>query len=230
MPFELKDVVPWGRSFEEYVSMFSLSSTDLDLSILGCGDGPASFNYHMHKMGKKVISVDPIYQFTKDDIKLRINETFKTVLEQTEKNKSEFVWEKIKTVNELAEVRGKAMDLFLADYDSGKSERRYVAGSLPKLEFTAKQFDLALCSHFLFLYSKQLSYQFHIDAVTELCRTAKEVRIFPILELGSKVSRHLAEVCDHLQSLGFETEIINVEYEFQKGGNQLLKIHDNQLI
>jgi hypothetical protein len=230
MTFQLDKIIPWGRSFNEYIKMFSLSNEDLKLKIISCADGPASFNHHMNKMGKKVISVDPIYQFTKNDIKLRINETFKTVIEQTEKNKSEFVWKKIKTIDELAEIRKKTMDLFLSDYESGKSEGRYIFGSLPELKFKTKQFDLALCSHFLFLYSKQLSCQFHIDSITELCRTAKEVRIFPILELGSNVSRHFAKVCTHLQTLGFKTEIINVEYEFQKGGNQLLKIHANQAI
>ncbi len=227
MSFELKDVVPWGRSFEEYVSMFSLSKSDLEKSVLGCGDGPASFNHYMNKMGKKVISVDPIYQFSKKDIQLRIDETFETVIVQTEKNKSEFVWGNIKTVNDLAEVRKKAMDLFISDYESGKSEGRYIWGELPKLKFKTQQFDLALCSHFLFLYSKQLSCQFHINSITELCRTAKEVRVFPILELGSNVSRHFAKVCNHLRALGFTIEILTVEYEFQKGGNQLLKICAN---
>ncbi len=226
MPFKLKNVVPWGRSFEEYLAMFSLSKNDLEMSILGCGDGPASFNNEMNKLGKKIISVDPIYQFTKTDIKSRIDETFKTVIEQTVKNKTEFVWEKIKTVKELAEVRKKAMDLFLSDYELGKREGRYVFGRLPNLKFEAQQFDLALCSHFLFLYSKQFPYQFHIESIEELCRVAKEVRIFPILELGSEVSRHFAKVCNHLQTLGFETEVINVEYEFQKGGNQYFKIYN----
>jgi hypothetical protein len=211
MPFELKDIVPWGRSFEEYLAMFSLSKNDLEMSILGCGDGPASFNHGMNNLGKKTISVDPIYQFTKTDIKSRIDETFKTVIEQTEKNKSEFVWGKIRTVKGLAEVRQKAMDIFLSDYEIGKAEGRYVFGRLPKLKFKTQQFDLALCSHFLFLYSKQLPYQFHVKSIEELCRVAKEVRIFPILELGSSVSIHFAKVCDHLQKSGIETELINVE-------------------
>ena len=155
MPFELKDVVPWGRSFEEYLAMFSLSKKDLEMSILGCGDGPASFNCQMNKMGKKVISLDPIYQFTKTDIKTRIDDTFKTVIEQTEKNKTEFVWGEIKTVKELAEVRRKAMDMFLSDYEVGKKEGRYVFGRLPKLKINTQQFDLSLCSHFLFrLFSR----------------------------------------------------------------------------
>ncbi len=229
MPFELKDVVPWGRSFEEYVSMFSLSSNDLDRSILGCGDGPANFNYHMNKMGKQIISVDPIYQFTKNEIKLRIDKTFETIIEQTKKNRNEFIWNKIKSIEELGKVRKEAMELFLSDYELGKKEERYIYGNLPEIQFKTKQFDIALCSHFLFLYSKKLSYQFHIDSIRELLRVAKEVRIFPILELGTKVSRHFNKICTHLKKMGIETEVVNVEYEFQKGGNQLLKIGRNAL-
>lgn len=44
MPFTLADVVPWGRTFEEYRAMFALTDADLDGRILGCGDGPAAFN------------------------------------------------------------------------------------------------------------------------------------------------------------------------------------------
>jgi hypothetical protein len=41
--FTLDKVVPWGRSFDEYVRMFDLTPADLGKRILGCGDGPASF-------------------------------------------------------------------------------------------------------------------------------------------------------------------------------------------
>jgi hypothetical protein len=44
MAFTLDQVVPWGRSFDEYRRMFALSDDDLGLRILGCADGPASFN------------------------------------------------------------------------------------------------------------------------------------------------------------------------------------------
>lgn len=44
MPFTLENIVPWGRSLDEYISMFQLSGKDLDAKILGCADGPASFN------------------------------------------------------------------------------------------------------------------------------------------------------------------------------------------
>ena len=41
---QLDQVVPFGRSFDEYVRMFSLSEADLQCSILSVADGPASFN------------------------------------------------------------------------------------------------------------------------------------------------------------------------------------------
>jgi hypothetical protein len=51
MPFTLDEVVPWGRSFDEYVAMFHLTAEDLEKRILGCGDGPAGFNAVMRKLG-----------------------------------------------------------------------------------------------------------------------------------------------------------------------------------
>jgi hypothetical protein len=43
--------------------MFDLKDSDLEKSILGCGDGPASFNYIMNKNGKRAVSVDIIYHY-----------------------------------------------------------------------------------------------------------------------------------------------------------------------
>lgn len=44
MNFKLGHVMPWGRSFEEYRSMFSLSKHKSNKRILSCADGPTSFN------------------------------------------------------------------------------------------------------------------------------------------------------------------------------------------
>jgi len=82
MSFTLENVVPWGRSYEEYVSMFKLTSLDLQKKILGCGDGPANFNSKMNKIGQPITSIDPVYQFSTNEIKGRISETYKEILEQ----------------------------------------------------------------------------------------------------------------------------------------------------
>lgn len=58
---KLSEVVPWGRSLSEYRKMFSLLKSDFDKKILGCADGPASFNAELSEIGGNIISIDPIY-------------------------------------------------------------------------------------------------------------------------------------------------------------------------
>ena len=86
------------------------------------------------------------------------------------------------------------------------------------------RFDLVLCSHLLFLYSEQLSLDFHLQSVQELCRVAQEVRIFPLLDLARDKSRHIEPVSEHMKRLGYKVDICRVNYEFQRGGNQMMKI------
>jgi SAM-dependent methyltransferase len=222
MAFTLDKVVPWGRSFDEYVSMFSLSEGDLKKRILDCGAGPASFNCILTRQGGKVVSVDPIYKFSANEIRQRIEETYEEILEQTRKNMNEFVWSHIGSVEELGRVRMEAMEEFLSDYQIGLKEGRYIEASLPVLPFHDREFEIALCSHLLFLYSEQLSEDFHIDSIKELCRVAQEVRIFPLLELGSRKSRHLEPVLKRLKQQNYSVKIVPVNYEFQKGGNEML--------
>lgn len=219
-----RNVVPWGRSFQEYADMFSLSDKVLDKSILGCGDGPAGFNYEMTRRGKSVVSVDPVYDLDMETIRKRIDETCVEVLEQTRANQDRFIWKNIPSVEELGRIRMNSMEMFLDDFEEGKKQGRYVAGELPDLPFADNSFDLALVSHLLFLYSEQLSYDFHIQAITELLRVAGEVRIFPLVDLNSRKSMHLDEVIGYLLSRGFTVQEEKVNYEFQKGGNTMLKI------
>ena len=224
MSFTLKNVVPWGRSFAEYVAMFALSGDDLRKRILGCGDGPASFNALLTRQGGSVLSVDPLYRFSVEDIRRRIRETFGSVMEQTRKNMHEFTWTSIQTLDDLGRLRMAAMEEFLSDYPQGAAQGRYVDGELPHLPFADGEFDLAICSHLLFLYSEQFSETFHVASIRELCRVAGEVRVFPLLELGARTSRHLPAVVAGLNAEGYAMTIVPVPYEFQRGGNQMMKV------
>ncbi|MGX2040640.1 SAM-dependent methyltransferase [Methylocaldum sp. MU1018] len=222
MAFQLDRIVPWGRSFDEYVAMFALETQDFGRRILGCGDGPAGFNAELSSRGGSVVSVDPLYRFSADEIASRIDRTYDIVLEQTRQNAGEFVWSHIGSVEELGRIRLSAMRTFLADYPEGKRERRYLDAELPKLPFSDGAFDLTLCSHFLFLYSAQLGLDFHLRSLRELCRVAGEARVFPLLELGAVRSRHLDGAVSQLATEGYRTEIVKVPYEFQKGGHDML--------
>src|ERR1035437_1065886 len=223
MAFELKNTVPWGRNLDEYKSMFKLTDSDLNKRIISFGDGPASFNYEMTMLRKSVVSIDPVYQFSTNDLKLIIKETKDVVIEQTKNNLQNFVWEKIKTINELEQMRLSAMDNFLQDFEKGKKECRYINHEMPnKTDFDNLTFDLGLSSHFLILYS-QLGLDFHISSLTEMLRVAKEIRIFLILNLDAKKSELLDNLINYFEK-DFIVNIEKVDYEFQKSGNKMLAI------
>ena len=221
---QLKEIIPWGRTLAEYQLMFDLSDSDLNKRILGCGDGPASFNAQMTELGYSVVSVDPVYQFSAQQIEQRVRETYETVISQVRQNPQRYVWNYFEDPDELGRARLGAMEKFLGDYPVGKVAGRYLDRSLPNLDLSSDKFDLCVCSHLLFLYSEQLSLDFHITSIYELLKISTEVRIFPLLTLDCQTYPYLDLVMHELSSHGFDVQIQQVNYEFQKGGDRMLKI------
>lgn len=222
---DLQRTVPWGRDFNEYSKMFSFSEFKTEHTILGCGDGPASFNVEAKARGISVTSVDPIYAFSKAKLKQRIDEARLEVMPQVRAKLDNYIWTTIATPDELEFRRMRAMQAFIDDYEDGSQAGRYVAGSLPDIAFKDNSFDYALCSHFLFLYSPQVDEKQHVESVLELCRVAREVRIYPLVSIqDNKRSEHLSAVFSALDQSRYSYEEVPVTYEFQRGANTMLKI------
>jgi len=221
---KLSEVIPWGWSFDEYRLMFGLTEKDLAGRILGCGDGPASFNAEATAEGHSVISCDPIYALSAEEIRRRAEDSYDAVISQVRLSPEGFVWDYCHDPDHLGQARLAAMRRFLLDFEEGKTEGRYVAASLPSLPFGDGQCDIALCSHFLFLYSDQLGLEFHRASIEELLRVAAKVRIFPLLTLERRTSPHVEPLMTYLDEKGWRTEIRSVAYEFQRGGNRMLRI------
>ena len=224
MGLTLEQVVPWGRSLAEYRQMFNLLASDLQSRILDCGGGPASFNAEMTQQGHAVVSCDPVYQFGVAEIERQIEATYAVILQQVEANQHCYIWQTIASPQQLGAIRMAAMRRFLADFPQGRSQQRYVTDALPVLSFADRQFDLALCSHLLFTYSDHRSLAFHLDSIRELCRVATDVRIFPLLKLDGEPSPFVQPVMQALNSEGYRVQIQSVAYEFQKGGDRLLRV------
>jgi hypothetical protein len=224
MPFQYDNAVPWGRNFDEYRRMFALTDDELTTRIASCGDGPAAFNAEMARAGRPMVSCDPLYQLTANQIQSRIDATYTDVIEQTRHNQAQFQWSDIKSIDELAKIRMSAMQTFLADFGPGKREGRYVAAELPDLPFGEASFDIAICSHFLFLYYDNLSLEFHIQAVKEMCRVARQSRIFPLLTYNAEPSPYVDPLLDSLSKSGYKVSIETVRYEFQREGNKMLRV------
>jgi len=222
---QLADVVPWGRSLHEYRLMFSLTDSDLDQRVLGCGDGPASVNAELHALGAyRYVSVDPIYVFSGAEIESRVRETYDAIVSQVKQHVHRYLWNHFPDPDAQGQARLAAMTRFLADYEAGRAEGRYRAGGLPTLPFADGEFDLCLCSHLLFLYSEKLSLDFHLTAMREQLRVAREVRVFPLFDLTCQRSAHLDPVMQALSDQGYACELIKVAHEFQKGANEMLRV------
>ena len=146
------------------------------------------------------------------------------VLEQVRQNESAFVCDRIGSVETLGAVRLAVMEQFLQDYPVGLATDRYRYGLLPELPLTDRHFDLALCSHVLFLYSEHLSLDLHLQSLQAMMRVASEARIFPLLTSAGARSPFLEPAIAALHQAGFETAIEPVDSEFQRGGHEMLRI------
>lgn len=224
MSIHLDQTVPFGRSLGEYELMFSLSASERQRRILDCAAGPASFNAELTAAGGTVCSFDPLYQFTGAEIQRQFFSTLDHVIAQVRATPENWVWRYHRNPDELRQHRILVMERFLVDYRTGQGTARYVCGALPTLPFEPDQFDLALSSHFLFLYSDHFSQAFHLESIRALTRVAPEVRIFPLIALRAKRSQHLDPVCDRLQRDGYRVSIEPVGYELQRGGHDMLRV------
>lgn len=227
MGFTLHDIVPWGRNLNEYRMFFGLTNSDLSKKILACADGPASFNAEVTGLGGSCISIDPIYKFSAEQIRGRIEETAQTVFEQLLRNADAYNWNYYSNPKELLQTRLSAMETFLNDFEAGRNEGRYISESLPDLSLVPNNQELVLCSHFLFLYSDHLSLDFHKEAIVQMLGKGNELRIFPVCTLTGNSSPYLPEIEIFLKQKKIDYRVEQIDYEFQKGGNQMLRIFQN---
>lgn len=221
--FNLDGIVPWGRRFDEYEAFFALRDVAPGSAILDAGGGPASFAAEASAHGFDVTAADPIYAFNGDDIRRRFEETAIAMRAGMRAASYRFNWSFYGSEERVHRRRREALELFLADFERLK-QRRYVPASLPKLPFADGAFSLALSSHFLFLYGDELDGAFHLAAVRELMRVAREVRIFPLINLDGRPSSHLPVVIRDLERDGLEAELVPVAFEFQIGATQMLRV------
>ena len=221
---DLERIIFIGRTFEEYLNMFSLSVKELKgKKILDCPAGACSFTALGNKAGLGVTACDIAYYHSVDDLENKGLQDIGHAMEQMERAKNNYVWDYFKDIGGLRKHRLSALKGCVNDMR--KSSERYVPVTLPSLPFKDGEFDVLLSAHFLFMYADRLDYQFHISTLNELLRiTKEEIRIFPLVDLEGKRYIHLDKLTNYLTDNGYTVEEVKVPYEFQENANSMLKI------
>jgi hypothetical protein len=221
---DLERIIFIGRTYEEYLEMFSLLEEELQgKKVLDCPAGACSFTAIGTKSGLDVTACDIAYYHSDEDLKNKGLQDIEHAMEHMEKAKNNYKWDYFKDVEGLKKHRLSALQ-DCAD-DMNKSSERYIPVTLPSLPFMNAEFDILLSAHFLFMYADRLDYQFHIETLNELLRVTKEeIRIFPLVDLEGKRYEHLDKIISYLADNGCTVEEVKVPYEFQTNANSMLKI------
>ena len=221
---DLERIVFIGRTFEEYLDMFSLSKEELQgKKILDCPAGACSFTAVGNKLGLDITACDIAYYHSGEDLKNKGLQDIEHAMEHMQKAQNNYKWDYFNDIEGLRKHRLSALQDCVNDMR--ESNERYIPVTLPYLPFKSAEFDVLLSAHFLFMYADRLDYQFHIETLDELLRVTKEeVRIFPLVDLEGKKYEHMDKLIGYLATNGCTVEEVKVPYEFQKNANSMLKI------
>ena len=221
---DLERIVFIGRTFEEYMTMFSLSLEELEgKKVLDCPAGACSFTAISRQKGLEVTACDSAYYHPDEALANKGKQDLEHAMESVEKAKAQYVFDYFKNVADLTQHRTRALIDCAADMK--QNPERYIPAILPSLPFENEQFDIILSAHFLFTYADRLDKTFHLDVIEELLRVAKdEIRIFPLVDLAGNRYEHLDKIVEMLKNQGHQVKEIQVPYEFQRNANTMMKI------
>jgi SAM-dependent methyltransferase len=218
------------RSFREYEAMFALAggapATGPTLDVAG---GASSFAAEARSRGAEVVSADPRYVKSAETLYAESLEEIATSAAKLERAKDRFDWSYYGSIEAHRANRENSLERFIADYraETASGSGAYVAASLPKLPFEDDAFALTLCSHFLFLYEEQFSYEFHRDALKELYRVTRpggELRVYPLYTLRHERYPGLDDLMRELGDAGADVLLLPSRLPFISGSTQLLRI------
>jgi len=213
-----------SRSMAEYRAMFGLTDADLGGRILDCPGGGASFTAEAAARGTDALAVDPVYATPVDELAGRMEEELARGARWTEANAERYVWNFYGDPAGHARVRADSARAFVAD--RAQHPERYRAGSLPDLPFPDDDVDLVLSSHLLFTYADRLDAEFHRAALLEMLLVSRgEVRVYPVVDqAGRPLDGLIGRLVTELTSAGIEAEVSRVDYEFQRGATEMLRL------
>ena len=211
-----------SRAYDEYVAFFALEPEQLvGRRVLDCSAGAASFVARANRMGIEAVAADPAYQLAGDKLAEVAAAGLRDGNAIAARHPGRFTWEWYGSVQARERMRARALAEFVLDFNEHRD--RYVTASLPTLPFPDGDFDVALCSHLLFTWADQLGLEWHLAALRELARVAREVRVFPTVMQGAGHEVPFwDELTTTLAAAGAHVHRQRVDYQFQAGADTML--------
>ncbi|MDH5757044.1 MAG: class I SAM-dependent methyltransferase [Nitrospinota bacterium] len=214
-----------GRSLAEYCAIFGLDDGPLSgKRILDLASGPSSFAAEATAKGARVTALDPAYALPPHEIARQSLDQIATIRKKMEPAQDGYRWDFYKNPDHLKACREAVSNRFLADYQKAPLGR-YVAGALPQLPFGDNAFDLALCSHFLFLFADRLDHRFHLESLLAMTRVSSGVSlVYPVVGLEGKPYGAMGQLIGELAEHGVEARLEKTDFEFLIGATHMLKL------
>jgi hypothetical protein len=211
-----------SRSMAEYRRMFALTEADLTGRILDCPGGAASLTAEVNAAGGDTTACDPVYALAgAEELRAHAEAEVDRANRYVRDHPHEYRWSFFTDADHHRRHRHGAVTRFAADLAAHPA--RYVPATLPELPFPDGRFDLVLSSHLLFSWADRLDLDFHRAAMLELLRVSREeVRVFPLLSLGSVDRGLLERLPAELHADGVASRVVDVAYEFQAGCHQMM--------
>jgi hypothetical protein len=221
-PRGIGDIVVSSRPYEEYRAMFGLTDEEILAGpVLDCPGGAGAFASEVRRRGGRVVSVDPAYALPPEELVALTRAGLDRGMRYLDANRDSYVWTYFRSPDDVRRRREGALAEFAADF-AGPDDR-YLVGALPRLPLDDGGFRLVLCGYLLFAYPDHLDDADHLAALRELLRVAREeVRLYPLIDTAYVRYAGLDGLRRALEADGVTSEVRRVDYEFQRGANEVL--------
>lgn len=222
----------FGRTLAEYRRLFALGDAR-DLApgarVLDVAAGPSSFTAEATARGVRAVAADPLYGTRAEALALVARGDHARVAAQM-RAKPDLMRPGAASFPDIESAiteRRVAAERFLADYEDGFLQGRYVGAALPGLPFADGSFDLTLCAHLLFLHAGLFDHAFHVAACRELVRVTRaggEVRLHPLCGGDGRRYARLDELRAELAAEGVASEVRAVDGAFFRAADATLAL------
>lgn len=159
-----------GRPAYHHITQFALPVNSDSLRILDVAAGVSDFM----SVWRNGLAVDPCYGEDYNDLYTSASHDLFLFAANQIQNDRNATNEQIR----LYDMHRQALTGFLIDFGNRSGSIRYRADSLPDLPLVCGSFDLAICSHFLFLYPHDN--EFAVDSIRRVMELTDEFRIWPL--------------------------------------------------